>query len=111
MHTQIRWLTIVPAANRAKELLAALKKYFLEYLSRSGANTVEKVKYLDIVEYLQNPLLDTYLSFVKSTAEIFTTNFTVLMQRDEPLIHILHFQLNKIINLLLHIIVKPEAID
>ena len=69
------------------------------------------MKYLDIVKYLKNPLLDTYLSFVKSTADIFTTNFTVLMQRDEPLIHILHFQLKKIINLLLLIIVKPEAID
>ena len=29
LHSQMRWLAIGPAANRAKELLAALKKYFL----------------------------------------------------------------------------------
>ena len=44
-------------------------------------------------------------------ADIFTTNFTSLMQPDEPLIHILHFQLRKIIHSLLPIIVKLETID
>ena len=110
-HTRIRWLTIGPSADRALEQLPALEKYFLKDIPAKDHVTVKKSSYCEIVKYLKNPLLKTYLEFTSYTAELFRSNFTALMQKPEPLIHILYPQLKKIVFLLLSSLINSEHLD
>lgn len=96
-HTSTRWLTISPAAERVLEQLKALRTYFLTYLPKDKPKDCKKQAYIDIVKYLNMPLLESTLEFTIYISKYFNKVFTCTMQRDEPLIHIVYVQLKQII--------------
>lgn len=110
-HASTRWLTLKDAAERVLEQFPALLKYFLEHIALKDSITAKRKAYIDIVEYLKNPLLQGTLHFAVFLSKIYTKNFTELMQREEPLIHILYQQLEKIIKLLMSNFLKSSAIQ
>lgn len=111
VHICSRWLTLGPAAERAEEQLPVLLEYFLKYVPRNDPETIKKKNYCAIREYLNNNSLKTYLQFIQYIAKIFTVEFTLLMQKEEPLIHILYSQLKKLIIILLSNFIKASVLE
>lgn len=110
-HTSTRWLTIGPAADRLIEQFAALEHYFFKLVPKKYQDTLGRQCYKDIVMYLKNNLLKPILCFVVYISDIFTREFTLLFQKEEPLIHILYKQLEKLIKILLSSVLKPENLE
>lgn len=111
MHCNTRWLTLGSAAERMLEQLPALSEYFLRHIPKKYPKTLNNQKYLDIREYLKNPTLKANMQFIVYSAKIFTSEFTLLFQKEEPLIHVLYSQLRKLILLLLSNVVKPDIFE
>ena len=51
------------------------------------------------------------LQFVVYAAKIFTTEFTLIMQKEEPLINVLYVQLNVLLTILLSNVVKQLVLE
>lgn len=107
-HIETRWLTLGPAAEKMISQIPALEEYFLNDIPLKDKKTLKTKRYLDIKEYIDNPLLILYLKFASYTAEVFTKNFTQLFQKEKPLIHILYSQLEKLIMILVSNIIKSK---
>ena len=110
-HIETRWLTLGPAAEKMMGQMPALEEYFLRYIPLNDKKTMKTKRYLDIKEYLDNPLLIFYLKFASYTAEIFTKNFTKLFQKEKPLIHILYIQLEKLIMILVSNVINSKYLN
>lgn len=110
-HSDTRWLTMSPSAERVYEQLPALIEYFSKYLPAKEKSTIQKQSYLDIRKYLLDKLLKPFLLFIAYVSKIFTVEFTAKMQKAEPLIHILYSQLKRLIYLLCSNIVKPDVLS
>lgn len=72
---------------------------------------MQKQNYQDMRNYLKNENLKCCLQFVVYIFEIFTTEFTLMMQREEPLIQVLHPQLKKLIMILMSSIIKQSVLS
>ena len=107
-HSSTRWSTIGIAAQRMDEQLPALKYYFLEYIPKKEPKTQVKTNYLEIVKYLKEPFLKCTLQFTAYIAALFCKHFLVFMQKQEPLIHILFTQLQKLVMLMMTSILKQN---
>lgn len=106
-HLSTRWLTLGPAVKKIIEQLPALNEYFFKVASNEK-NTCNKQSFLDIVQVLKKPFLKAYLVFVLYITEIFNQKFTLLMQKDQPLIHILFKQIETLVMIMMRSIVKPK---
>ena len=108
-HCSTRWLTLGPACNRILEQMPVLKEYYLKFIAIKNSKTAKKQSYLDIVKYLQNPYIEPILHFTSYAAEILTKNLTLLMQKNQPLIHILYPQLSKVVMIMLSNFIVKEV--
>ncbi|KAJ8671034.1 hypothetical protein QAD02_002293 [Eretmocerus hayati] len=109
-HVPSRWLTIGQASDRAFERSPAIENLILEYIPKNDKITSRKSNYLQLRELVANPLTEVYLNFVSFLAKIFTRQFTLLMQKEQPLIHILHRQMTKLVYILTTQVMKESFI-
>ncbi|KAJ8670058.1 hypothetical protein QAD02_001317 [Eretmocerus hayati] len=109
-HSEIGWPTLGSAADRAIEQWTAIENLILIYIPKNDKETANKKNYFELRSYVKNPLTKPLLAFVGYLAKIFTKEFTLLMQKDQPLIHILYSQLTKFIYILLTHFMQPTAI-
>lgn len=98
-HVSSRWLTLGPAAERALEQWPAIIEYFTKYLPKSKS-VPTCMSYKNIVSFIKRTPAEVELSFTAHSAQTFSP-FTALFQRDEPLVHILHQQLSRLIRTLI----------
>lgn len=109
-HISTRWLTVGPAAERMLEQFEALEEYFLQFIPKKQPATAKKQNYIDIRSYLKNTFLKCTLQMIVYLSKIFTTEFTLIMQKEEPLIQVLYVQLKKLLLLLLSSVTKSSAL-
>ena len=99
-YSSTRWLYIGKVAVCVLEEYANLKKYFLVTLPQTKGfdykNGVGKTeRYIRIKSALEDDLTPILLAFVAYTTNVYSP-FVILLQREEPLIHILHTQMKKL---------------
>lgn len=90
-----RWLTLGPAAERTIEQWPAIVEYFTKHLPKSKSPPTS-VNYKNIVSFVKRTTAEFELTFTSHSAQTFTS-FTALFQRDEPLVHVLHEELSRLI--------------
>lgn len=100
-YSSTRWLYIGKVCVRVLEQFANLKEYFLVSLPKTKdfnyKNGVGKTeRYKRIKSMLENDLVPVLLAFVVFISNLYSP-FVLLFQREEPLIHILHPQMKKLI--------------
>ncbi|CAI6357086.1 unnamed protein product [Macrosiphum euphorbiae] len=95
-HCSSRWLTLGKAALRIIEQWDCLIEYFTIFIPKKCSNLMTASKYQGIVKQLRNSLFKAEIYFVINSASIYE-NFSILFQRQEPLIHVLHDELKKLI--------------
>ncbi|XP_043465120.1 uncharacterized protein LOC122500314 [Leptopilina heterotoma] len=110
-HVKERWLTLGASAERMEEQFLALEYYFLKHIPQKDSTTLKKQNYQDVKLYLKNDLLKVSLQFAIYSSKIFTTEFTLIMQKEEPLIHLLYAQLKSLILILLSSFVKQSILE
>ncbi|KAJ8684032.1 hypothetical protein QAD02_019824 [Eretmocerus hayati] len=109
-HICSRWLTLGSACERVLEQLPGLNEFFFNTLPKDDVATTKRINYVEIVTYLKDPILKPTLQFVVFASKIFTENFTLLMQKEEPLIHILHPQLRKVLLIMITNVTKSDRV-
>ncbi|XP_063230993.1 uncharacterized protein LOC134535717 isoform X1 [Bacillus rossius redtenbacheri] len=109
-HVPSRWLTLEGAASRLIEQWEALKKYFLSYVPKKRNSLDKSNNYKRIVSLLKKPTIKAELLFVCSSARVFTC-FTGAFQKEEPMIHVMHDELDTLAKILLGKVCKPELIQ
>ena len=100
-YSSTRWLYIGKVCVRLMEQIKNIDEYFLKHLpQQKGFNYKDGVgnteRYQRIKKALNNPLLLPTLAFVVYTCNIFKP-FVLLFQSKEPLIHLLHGKMKKLV--------------
>ena len=87
-HVELRWLSLLPAAEGVKDQFPVLLQYFKKLLEED-----RKIKgnerYRRIMSFLTSPETMIQLYFLESLKPVFD-QFLQLFQTEGPLIHILH---------------------
>ena len=111
-HVPTRWLTIGEAASRLMEQWPALTECFLEFVPKKNSlkYLMSNAKYLKIVSWLKKQTMKAEIEFIISSAATFTA-FTGVFQRQEPLIHVVHFELRRLCTVLLGQIVPADDVN
>ncbi len=102
-HLSVRWLSLERCMERILKKLPSLKSYFL---SEKWAD--ERFKRLH--GWFSNPLLEPALLFQTSAITMFT-HFNLLLQRDEPSIHLLKPTMESLGKKLASRIIKPAVLQ
>ena len=71
---------------------------------------MSNAKYLKIVKWLKKQTIKAEIEFIVSSAATFTA-FTGVFQRQEPLIHVVHFELRRLCTVLLGQIVPADDVN
>ena len=79
-----RWLSSEAAVGRALKIYPALKSYFLPEQDASPLRCFVRLQ-----NHFNNALVEIYLLFYQSVLQVFI-KFNLFLQRDDPLIAILH---------------------
>ena len=93
-HVETRWLTLGPVCDRLIEQYEVLKKYFLKECSDQDAN--KSKRYSRIASNLRKQSTIVYLHFVSYLASFFEP-YTLLLQKEAPIVHILYPKLNEFV--------------
>ena len=101
-HVTTRWLSLETAVERILKQFPSLTSYFKsENESQSRFKRLQKA--------FNDSITEVYLLFLQSILPVFT-NANQLLQREEPLTHILQPQLTKLLKIVLTKFVKPSVI-
>ena len=115
-HVQCRWLTLIPAVCRVIAQWTALKEYFLSTLPKISRETstqrelMGSEKYKRICAKLKDHSTLVELCFLQNMKSIFAPIMT-LLQREEPLVHVLHEQLSEFIRTLMKRFIKQDVVN
>ena len=115
-HVQCRWLTLLPALQRILKQWEPLKQYFLTDLpkksqqERTGRVLQNNDSYQRICKALQGQDVLLQINFLVSVKVVFDRILTIL-QRQEPLIHLLHEECMVLVKTLLRRFLKPDACE
>ena len=101
-HITTRWLSLETAVERTLKQFPSLTSYF-----KSENESQPRFKRLQ--KAFSDPLTEVYLLFFQSVLPVFTHD-NQLLQREEPLIHILQPQLTKLLKNVLAKFVNPPVI-
>ena len=110
-HVPSRWLTIGRALARIMQQWPAILEYFLNFVPREKKlkNLLSTPKFLKIVAYIKNATMKAQLEFVLASAELFMS-FTQLFQKEEPLIHVLHSEIKRLVVTLCGRVFTPDFV-
>lgn len=93
-HVSSRWLTMGPAAERVLEQWPAIIEYFTKHLPKKQTNTSQNFK--NIYNFINQKLAKAEIMFVVSSVKMFV-KVTGFFQREEPLVHMIHEELKKLV--------------
>ena len=96
----MRWLSLEECAVRVLKKFPCLKSYFLSENFSDG-------RFQRLNEWFSDPLLEPEILFTQATISIFT-NFNLLLQREEPTLHILKSSIERLGRKIANRIVKPS---
>ena len=99
-HLSVRWLSLEKCAVRVLKKFPSLKSYFLSEHFSDG-------HFQRLNEWFSDPLLEPAFLFTQATISIFT-NFNLLLQREEPTLHILKLSIECLWTKIANRIVKPS---
>ena len=101
-HLSVRWLSLERCLDRVVKKLPSLRAYFLSEEDFADA------RFQRLNTWFSNKLLEPALMFQNATIPIFT-NFNLLLQRDEPCIHLLKPSIEDFGRCIANRIIKPHA--
>ena len=101
-HVSTRWLSLATAVERTLKLYEGLRTYFL-----SKDESQARFKRLSLL--FSQPVTEVYLLFYHAVLPVFT-RFNLLLQQEDPCIHILHSQCVELLRKLLSKFVKVAVI-
>ena len=87
-HLSVRWLSLEKCEVRVLKKFPSLKSYFLSEHFSDG-------RFQRLNECFCDPLLEPAFLFTQATISIFT-NFNLLLQREEPILHILKSSIERL---------------
>ena len=99
----LSWLSLVQCINRELKKYRGLKSYFLS----EGLNNKQ---FCRLSESFNDSMNEVYLLFLQSVTPLFM-NFNLFLQKEEPLVSLLHEEIQKFMNKLASPFVKPEVIQ
>ena len=99
-HLSVRWLSLERCIERANGRFESLKSYFL-------SESFSDDRFIRLYQKFINPLLKPTLIFQQSSIELLT-HFNLLLQRDEPSIHILKNSTDALGRKIGNRIIRPE---
>ena len=108
-HGQTRWLTLIPAVIRLKELLPALKEYLKSVSSDKDITRNEKYRAIQHKLQSKEQVLMVQMCFLESVKPIFD-EFLTCMQATGPLIHSLHLSMVDVLTKLSLRLTKPSCL-
>ena len=101
-HVSTRWLSLATAVERALKLYEGLRSYFL-------SEHESQARFRRLSQLFGSPITEVYLLFYQSVLPLFT-HFNLLLQREDPCIHILHSQCMELLRKLLVKFVRVAVI-
>jgi len=101
-HVSTRWLSLEKAINRILELYTSLESYF-------KSTSEPQARFKRLQEKFSNPITEVYLLFLQSIMPLFT-RFNQLLQREDPMIHVLYSQMRKFLKGIMCRFIKPSVI-
>ena len=101
-YVSVRWLCLERCLDRELKKYHALKSYFL-----SQHESDNRFKRLN--ELFQRPVSEIYLMFFQSAIALLT-NFNRFLQREDPLIYLMHTQMETFLNKLAVKFIRPEKV-
>ena len=99
-HLSVRWLSLEKCPLRVLKKFPSLKSYFLSEYFSDG-------RFQRLNEWLSDPLVEPPFLFTQAKISIFT-NFSLLLQREEPTLHILKLSIERLGTKIANRIVKPS---
>ena len=99
-HLSVRWLSLEKCEVRVLKKFPSLKSYFLSEHFSDG-------RFQRLNECFSDPLLEPAFLFTQATISIFT-NFNLLLQCEEPTLHILKSSIERLGRKIANRIVKPS---
>lgn len=110
-HTTIRWLTLENAVLRMLEQWPAVVFYFLEYVPSKKSNSYTRQSlYKQIANLLQIKSMKAQLHFISSVTQVYS-KFSIMFQREEPLIHALYDELRNLLLTIMQRVCKKDFVD
>ena len=101
-HVSTRWLSLEVAVQRSLKQLASLTSYF-------KSENESQARFRRLQTIFTDPMTEVFLLFFQSVLPSFT-HCNQFLQREEPLIHVLRPQLEKLLKNVLGKFIKPEVI-
>ena len=102
-HLSVRWLSLECCLDRVVRKLPSLRAYFL-------SEDFADARFQRLNTWFSNKLLEPALMFQNAAIPIFT-NFNLLLQRDEPCIHLLKPSIENFGRRIANRIIKPHAMQ
>ena len=99
-HLSVRWLSLEKCEVRVLKKFPSLKSYFLSEHFSDG-------RFQRLNEWFSDPLLEPEILFTQATISIFT-NFNLLLQCEEPTLHILKSSIERLGRKIVNRIVNPS---
>ncbi|XP_060769617.1 uncharacterized protein LOC132878008 [Neoarius graeffei] len=103
MHVAVRWLSLEVCVTRILRLYDHLASYF-----KSADESHPRFRRLRAA--FSDPMTEVYLLFLQACLPTFTT-FNLLLQREQPSIHLLHDEMQKFIRKLCSKFMVPTALQ
>ncbi len=105
----VRWLGLSTCIERVLKLFPSLKSYFLSLPPDMNNDVESGTRNNRLINSFKHPLLELFLCFLHASLQPLIT-LNLLLQRTDPLIHILHDVLFSCTSLLLSRFAQPELV-
>ena len=102
-HVSTRWLSLQRAVERVLKQFNSLRSYFL-------SESCSEARFARLSTTFSNPMTEVYLLFFQSVLHLFDC-FNLLLQREDPCIHLVYDQCESLLKKLLGRLVSSAAID
>ena len=102
-HVSTRWLSLLTAIERVLKQFSGLKSYFM-------SESFSQARFIRLGDNFSNPMTEIYLLFYQSVLPIFTC-FNLLLQREDPCIHLVFDQCEKLLSKLMGRFVLTTALS
>jgi hypothetical protein len=92
-HVSTRWLSLQRAIERVLKQYNSLRSYFL-------SESCSEARFVRVNKIFSNPLVEVYLLFFHSILSLFNA-FNLLLQREDPCIHLIYDECERLLNKLI----------
>ena len=107
-HVQSHWLSLVPALECLVQIKEALKKLLIEELPKQDKHLKDNEKNLDVNKGLESHEIAVEIESI-ITVKPFFNEFMTKFQKEEPMIHLLHPNCEKLLKTVMGRLLKSKA--